>query len=82
MDELLKEFSYLILNFCKLLSESIHVCVVAFSLMACWEFEVVSLSSTHGNFIKHLISTTFQFLMTASIFHFHKDSLNLTILSL
>lgn len=32
--ELLKGFSYLILNICKLLSESIHVHVVAFSSMA------------------------------------------------
>lgn len=70
--ELLKGFFYLILKFCKLLSESIHVCVVALSTVAYWEFKVVALSSIHGNFIKGLISVTFQFLMAASIFYFHK----------
>lgn len=80
--ELLKGFSFLTLDFCKLLSESIHVCVVAFSPMACWEFKVVALSSIPGDFIKGFISVTFQFLMAASIFYFHNDSLNLTIQSL
>lgn len=82
--ELLKGLFDLILNFCKFTSESIHVCVVAFSPIACWDFKVVTLSSIHGDFTKNLISVAFQFLMAASIFYFHKDSLNLnlTILSL
>lgn len=47
---LLSKFFTLILDYCKLLSENIHISVVGFSLVGNLGF--FALSSIHGNFIK------------------------------
>lgn len=64
---LLSKFSSLILDYCKLLSENIHFCVVGSSLVACWEFWVfLHCLLFMVTLLRAIISVAFQFLMAAS----------------